>query len=73
MCFPSQIESVLMETEDVEPHYQLVVDRVDNLDVLTVMVEVDERSFTDEVKGLQAAGAAHHQKHQGIAGRVCPG
>jgi phenylacetate-CoA ligase len=35
------------------PHYQLVVDREDNLDVLTVMVEVDERSFTDEVKGLQ--------------------
>jgi phenylacetate-CoA ligase len=51
--FPSQIESVLMETDDVAPHYQLVVDREDNLDVLTVMVEVDERSFTDEVKGLQ--------------------
>jgi phenylacetate-CoA ligase len=51
--FPSQIESVLMETDDVEPHYQLVVDREDNLDVLTVMVEVGDRSFTDEVKGLQ--------------------
>jgi phenylacetate-CoA ligase len=51
--FPSQIESVLMETEDVEPHYQLEVDRVDNLDVLTVKVEVGDRSFTDEVKGLQ--------------------
>ena len=32
--FPSQIESVLMEFEGVEPHYQLVVDRVDNLDVV---------------------------------------
>lgn len=52
--FPSQIESVLMETEDVEPHYQLVVDRVDNLDTLTVKVEVNERMFSDEVKGLQA-------------------
>jgi phenylacetate-CoA ligase len=51
--FPSQIESVLMEVEDVEPHYQLVVDREGNLDVLTVKVEVGERAFTDEVKGLQ--------------------
>lgn len=51
--FPSQIESVLMETEEVEPHYQLVVDRKDNLDVLTVKVEVSEGSFSDEVRGLQ--------------------
>lgn len=51
--FPSQIESVLMEMEGVEPHYQLVVDRVDNLDILTVMVEVGENVFSDEVRGLQ--------------------
>ena len=51
--FPSQIESVLMEFEGVEPHYQLVVDRKDNLDVLTVLVEVGERLFSDEVKVLQ--------------------
>jgi phenylacetate-CoA ligase len=56
--FPSQIESVLMETEDVEPHYQLEVDREDNLDVLTVKVEVGDRSFTDEVKGLQSWSGA---------------
>jgi phenylacetate-CoA ligase len=51
--FPSQIESVLMEIEGVEPHYQLVVDREDNLDTLTVHVEISERSFSDEVKVLQ--------------------
>ncbi len=51
--FPSQIESVLMEIDGVEPHYQLVVDRVGNLDVLTVMVEVGEEAFSDEVKKLQ--------------------
>ncbi len=51
--FPSQIESVLMETEGVDPHYQLVVDRADNLDMLTVMVEIGEASFFDEVKKLQ--------------------
>ncbi|MCF8068429.1 MAG: phenylacetate--CoA ligase [Desulfobacterales bacterium] len=51
--FPSQIESVLMEMSGVEPHYQLVVDRVDNLDKLTVRVEVGEGIFSDEVKQLQ--------------------
>jgi phenylacetate-CoA ligase len=51
--FPSQIESVLMEIEGVEPHYQLVVDREDNLDTLTLMVEIGPRLFSDEVKHLQ--------------------
>jgi phenylacetate-CoA ligase len=51
--FPSQIESVLMEMEEVEPHYQLVVDRVDNLDILTVNVEIGEHGFSDEVRVLQ--------------------
>jgi phenylacetate-CoA ligase len=51
--FPSQIESVLMEVEGVEPHYQLVVDREDNLDILTILVEVGEHIFSDEVRKLQ--------------------
>jgi len=51
--FPSQIESVLMEMRNVEPHYQLVVDREGQLDILTVMVEVSETMFSDEVKTLQ--------------------
>lgn len=53
--FPSQIESVLMETEGVTPHYQLLVDREGALDVLTVRVEVSQKMFSDEVKQLQAA------------------
>ncbi|MCJ7773675.1 MAG: phenylacetate--CoA ligase [Desulfobacterales bacterium] len=51
--FPSQIESILMEIKGVEPHYQLVVDREENLDILKVMVEVGEKVFSDEVKLLQ--------------------
>ena len=51
--FPSQIESVLMEIEEVEPHYQLIVDREGNLDILTVLVEVGEHAFSDEVRVLQ--------------------
>ena len=52
--FPSQIESILMDTEGVTPHYQLIVDRDGALDVLTVRVEISEKLFSDEVKRLQA-------------------
>ena len=51
--FPSQIESVLMQVEGVEPHYLLIVDREDNLDTLEVQVEVNEKVFSDEVKQLE--------------------
>ncbi len=52
--FPSQIESVLMETRGISPHYQLVVDRIKNLDTLTVKVEIDDKLFRDDIKSLQA-------------------
>lgn len=51
--FPSQIESILIETEGISPHYQLVVERDGNLDILTVKVEISGASFSDEIKNLQ--------------------
>jgi len=52
--FPSQIESVLMEIEGTEPHYQLIVERHGKMDILGVEVEVNEKFFSDEVKLLEA-------------------
>jgi len=51
--FPSQVESVLLSIGNTSPHYQLIVDREDNLDILTVLVEINEEMFTDEVKGME--------------------
>ncbi|MHB1398415.1 MAG: phenylacetate--CoA ligase family protein [Trichloromonadaceae bacterium] len=51
--FPSQIESVLVAIDGVEPHYLLIVDREDNLDTLEIQVEVNEQTFSDEIKVLQ--------------------
>jgi phenylacetate-CoA ligase len=51
--FPSQIESVLLEIDGAEPHYQIVVDRAGTLDMLEVQVEVSERLFSDEIKKLE--------------------
>jgi len=52
--FPSQIESVLLELSEVEPHYMLIVERENNLDILKVMVEVQEQFFSDEIRELEA-------------------
>jgi phenylacetate-CoA ligase len=54
--FPSQIEEVLLRIEGVEPQYQLIVERRDNLDYLEVQVEVSEAVFSDEIKNLEAKG-----------------
>jgi len=51
--FPSQIEQVILAVEGVEPHYQLVVERRDQLDELEVQVEMNERLFSDEVRNLE--------------------
>lgn len=50
--FPTQIETALLTIDEALPHYLLIVDRENNLDVLTVMVEVDERYFSDEIRAL---------------------
>lgn len=52
--FPSQIETVLLQIEGVQPHYQIVVDRQHTLDDLEVWVEVSEAVFADEIRGLEA-------------------
>ncbi len=52
--FPSQVESVILSTKEFEPQYQLVVDRVDNLDRLTVRVELRNEYMTDLLPELAA-------------------
>lgn len=50
--FPSQIEGVILEIDEVKPHYMLTIDRVNNLDVLTLEVEVSEKFFTDDMSRI---------------------
>jgi phenylacetate-CoA ligase len=48
--FPSEIEAVLFDVEGTTPHYQVQVDREAGADVVTVLVEVSESIFFDEMK-----------------------
>ncbi|MBJ6723948.1 phenylacetate--CoA ligase family protein [Geomesophilobacter sediminis] len=69
--FPSQIESILMGVEGVEPHYVLIVDRKDMLDTLEVQVEVGEEIFSDEIKHLQALSFQIEKKIKEMLGVTC--
>lgn len=51
--FPSQIESIILETEGASPHYQIIVKRQGNLDTVEVQVEIDGSLFSDAIKNLQ--------------------
>jgi len=66
--FPTQIEAVLMEVEGTEPHYQIIVDRKDALDDIEVMVEVNERIFSDELKVMNQLAARIKQRMQSVLG-----
>lgn len=51
--FPSQVESVLLEAEGVQPYYLIIVDRGRGaMDTLEVWVEVSEEIFSDELGEL---------------------
>lgn len=50
--FPSQIESVLLDL-GMDPNYQIVVDRQNNLDTMEVQVEMNENMFSDTIRDLE--------------------
>lgn len=53
--FPTQVETVLLSMGgDISNHYQMIVDRENNADRLTVMVEVCDSVFSDEIGKLDA-------------------
>ncbi len=49
---PSQIESILAEIENAEPHYQIILRREGGLDEMEILLEVSESCFFDEVKKM---------------------
>ncbi|MCF6267571.1 MAG: phenylacetate--CoA ligase [Desulfuromusa sp.] len=69
--FPSQIESVLFNIDGVEPHYQLLVERDGNLDTLEVQVEVNEQTFSDEIKILQGLSNKIRKDIKDLLGVTC--
>jgi phenylacetate-CoA ligase len=51
--FPSQIEEVLMNVKDLEPHYLIVLTRENYLDKIEVWVEVSDSIFHEKLMDLE--------------------
>jgi phenylacetate-CoA ligase len=51
--FPSQVEEVLMQIKEIEPHYLIVVDRINYLDTIELWVEVSEEVFAEKINDLE--------------------
>ncbi len=50
--FPSQIEEIILKTNGLSPHYQIIADREGVMDKLIVRVEVAENFKTDKLTEL---------------------
>ncbi len=66
--FPSQIETILMQAEGIEPHYQIIVDRKGSMDDIEVMVEVNEKIFSDEIKVLNTLSKNISDRFRSVLG-----
>ncbi len=50
--FPSQVEHVILSL-GMEPNYQIMVDRTNNLDSMTVKIEMSDSMFSDSVRIIE--------------------
>lgn len=66
--FPTQVESVLLEIGETEPHYQLIVMREGSLDMLEIQVEVSEKMFSDKVRRLEELEKKIDSKIESVLG-----
>lgn len=66
--FPSQIESVLVGTEHVGPHYQLVVRRKNFMDNLEVKVELVSGELLESFGGLETLQKQIHDRLKSVLG-----
>lgn len=69
--FPSQIEHVLISIKEVEPHYQIIVERQGSLDTMEVQVEVSDTLFSDAVKRLEALAKTIQHEIKDLLGVSC--
>lgn len=52
--FPTQIEEVLLKIPEIGPHYEIVVERVERLDRMTISVELIDDRLLDSYSQLRA-------------------
>lgn len=69
--FPSQIEEVLINTDGIGPNYEIVVERKDHSDILTVKVEVVAEGMMDSYAALEELEGNIRKKLHMMLGLDC--
>lgn len=69
--FPSQIEEVLINTDGIGPNYEIVVERKDHSDILTVKVEVVAEGMMDSYAALEELEGKIKRKLHMMLGLDC--
>jgi phenylacetate-CoA ligase len=66
--FPSQVETALLAVEGTLPHYQIVLTREKNLDMMEVQIEVTAEVFSDRIGAMEALQAKLSHAIENILG-----
>jgi len=69
--FPSQIEAIIVNKQELSPHYLLIVDRVDNMDTLEVQIELTEGLMIDTISRLQELSKGVEKEIKDMIGVTC--
>lgn len=69
--YPSQVEALLVQREELSPHYMLVVDREGTMDTLEVQVELAEGQFMDRIRRLQDLSKGVEKDIKDMIGVTC--
>ena len=52
--FPSQVEHALMQIPEVGDQYMIIVEREEDLDTMTVQIEIKDEAFSDKIEEMVA-------------------
>jgi phenylacetate-CoA ligase len=67
--FPSQVEQVVLGVPGLQPHFEIILDRENGMDLMTVRVEISETMpGMDELKTLEAARTRVARELEALAG-----
>ena len=66
--FPTQIENILINIDDIAPHYQLVITRENYRDNLEIKCEIENPALLEDFKSLTAKQNEISHKMQSILG-----
>lgn len=66
--FPTQIEEVMLQIDEIGPHYEIIVDRKNHLDTLEIKVELASEDLLDSYPALEKIERNIHTRLKGMLG-----